>query len=79
MNLGTGLAEQPDLLPVAHQAVSGAIRDPPSAAEYVVSVRLLVVSGSRGSEAMAREIRSLNGPVIVQPSFTARKAGDAVP
>lgn len=65
MYLYTGLAEQPVLLHVAHQAASGAIRDLPNPVECVVAARLLGVCGSRGSEATAQENRSLNVPVII--------------
>ena len=53
------------LLHVARQAAAGAVRDLPSLAEYVAAARLLVVSGSKGSEAAARESPSLSAPIMV--------------
>ena len=62
MSLCIGLAEQPVLLHVVHQAAFVSTRALPSAAESAVSVHLLVVSGSRGNEAAAQESLSLNEP-----------------
>ena len=72
MDLCTGLAGQPVPVHVVHRAAFAAIRAPPSAAESAVSAHLLVVFGSKDSEAAAQESLSLNAPVIGQRKFTLR-------
>lgn len=76
MYLCTELAVQPALLHVARQAAAGAIRDLPSLAECVVAARLLVVSGSKGSEAAARESLSLSAPIVVHTNLYQEEAED---
>ena len=73
MTLCIGLAEQLVLLHVVRQAAVVSTRAPPSAAESAVSVHLLVVSGSRGSEAAAQETLLLNAPGTGRTVFTMRR------